>query len=296
MQTEWLEDFIELARTRSFTRAAELRNVTHPAFGRRIKALEEWVGAALVERTQPLTLTPGGLLFLDSATQSLDILMTTRAQLRGVGQSRDEPLRIVTGRTLASHFFPDWYESLQQRFGQFPVSLKTNVAQEAIMTLSSGHVDLLLSFSSPLTRVLIHPERFDSLVLAHDQLLPVSAPDAAGQPLFQITPGDSGHVPWLAFSASLALHGLLAQHLARMTSMPSLKVVYQADSYDSIHEMVKRGKGLAWLPHMVVRHALADGQLVIAGPEVFHIGFEVSLHRLRSNQNEQVKRIWQGLK
>ena len=40
MQLKWLEDFIVLAQERSFTRAAELRHVTHPAFGRRIRALE----------------------------------------------------------------------------------------------------------------------------------------------------------------------------------------------------------------------------------------------------------------
>ena len=50
MQTQWLEDFIALEQTRSFTRAAELCHVTHPAFGRRIKALEAWAGASLVER------------------------------------------------------------------------------------------------------------------------------------------------------------------------------------------------------------------------------------------------------
>lgn len=44
MQLKWLEDFIVLAQERSFTRAAELRHVTHPAFGRRIRALEEWAG------------------------------------------------------------------------------------------------------------------------------------------------------------------------------------------------------------------------------------------------------------
>ncbi|MCT6920371.1 MAG: LysR family transcriptional regulator, partial [Bifidobacteriales bacterium] len=44
MLVVWLKDFLELARTRSFTKAAENRHVTHPAFGRRIKLLEEWAG------------------------------------------------------------------------------------------------------------------------------------------------------------------------------------------------------------------------------------------------------------
>jgi len=78
----WLEDFIELARTRSFSRAAENRFVTHPAFGRRIKALEQWVGAELVVRTHPVSLTAAGQLFLDAATHSTDVLYAARAQLQ----------------------------------------------------------------------------------------------------------------------------------------------------------------------------------------------------------------------
>ncbi|WP_241119334.1 helix-turn-helix domain-containing protein, partial [Achromobacter xylosoxidans] len=34
-----LEDLIALAQSGSFVRAAEARHVTHPAFGRRIRAL-----------------------------------------------------------------------------------------------------------------------------------------------------------------------------------------------------------------------------------------------------------------
>ena len=51
MQLKWLEDFTALAQARSFTRAAELRHVTHPAFGRRIRALEAWAGTPLVDRS-----------------------------------------------------------------------------------------------------------------------------------------------------------------------------------------------------------------------------------------------------
>lgn len=296
MQLEWLEDFIELARTRSLSRAAEIRCVTHPAFGRRIRALEEWVGTTLIERKQPMSLTPGGLLFLDAATQSLELLMAVRSQFHSGGLSRDEPVRIATGRTLASDFFPDWYKTLNQQFGRFPVSLVTSGAQEAIMKLSAGDVDLLLSFSSPLTQVLIDPARFDSLVLAREELLPVSAPDAHGKPMFQISIDSSAlTIPWLGFSPTLALRGVLAQHLARLPHRLALRMIYQADSYDAILEMAKRGNGLAWLPRMVARSALASGELLVAGGPELQIGFDVSLHRLRSNQSERVMKIWQGL-
>ena len=51
MDTKWLEDFISLAETRSFSRSAQLRHVTQPAFSRRIQALEAWAGIDLVDRS-----------------------------------------------------------------------------------------------------------------------------------------------------------------------------------------------------------------------------------------------------
>lgn len=296
MQLEWLEDFIELARTRSLSRAAENRCVTHPAFGRRIRALEDWVGAPLIERKQPLSLTPAGLLFLEAASQSMELLLAARAQFQTFGLNRDEPLRIATGRTLASMFFPDWYQSLNEQFGNFSVSLVTGGAQEAIGKLASGEVDLQLIFSSPLTRILIDNERFETRVLAQEQLLPVSAPNAEDLPLFSIhADSEASSIPWLGFSPSLSLRGVLAQHLARLPQRLALRMIYQADSYEAILEMARRGNGLAWLPRMVIDGALQSGELVVAGGPDMHIEFDISLHRLRSNRSERVMRIWQSL-
>src|SRR5574337_230523 len=69
MELKWLEDFLSLAETGSFSRSAEQRHVTQPAFSRRIRALESWLGVALIDRsTYPTTLTPAGEAFKSSAT------------------------------------------------------------------------------------------------------------------------------------------------------------------------------------------------------------------------------------
>jgi DNA-binding transcriptional LysR family regulator len=47
METKWLEDFVSLADTRSFSRSAQLRHVTQPAFSRRIQSLEMVQGLQL---------------------------------------------------------------------------------------------------------------------------------------------------------------------------------------------------------------------------------------------------------
>lgn len=296
MQLTWLEDFVELARTRSFSRAAENRFVTHPAFGRRIHALEQWVGAELVARTQPLSLTPAGKLFLDAATHAIDVLHAARAQLQDTAQHPEEILRVATGRTLARTFFPGWYETINQRFGPFPVSVSTGGAQEVILRLASGDVDLLVIYSSPATRLLIDPQRYESVTLAREMLLPVSASDAKGQPKFRLPAGDAATpIPWLAFSQSLTLRGVLARHLAGLPKKLSLRMVYQADSYESILEMAKRGAGLAWLPQRLVQDDLKQGNLLLVGDADMRVGFDISLYRMRGNANPLVKAIWEGV-
>lgn len=123
MQLGRLEDFIELANTRSFTRAAENRFVTHPAFGRRIRALEQWVGTRLIERSQPLKLTAAGMVFLDAANNALEVLLNARTQLQDTAATLRSNLKVATGRTLASTFFPDWYQDAVRRVARHVAEL-----------------------------------------------------------------------------------------------------------------------------------------------------------------------------
>ena len=61
MDTKWLEDFVSLAKTRSFSRSAQLRHLTQPAFSRRLRSLQAWAGVALVDRSSyPTRLTAAG--------------------------------------------------------------------------------------------------------------------------------------------------------------------------------------------------------------------------------------------
>ena len=79
MELIWFEDYLALAETLNFSRAAELRHVTQPAFSRRIRALEGWVGTALFTRTtHGVTLTSAGEYFHDQA----EVLTRALHQLR----------------------------------------------------------------------------------------------------------------------------------------------------------------------------------------------------------------------
>src|SRR3546814_11611433 len=58
MKLAWIEDLLTLVDAGTFSRAAVLRNVTQPAFSRRIQLLEAWLGVELIDRrSQPLRLS-----------------------------------------------------------------------------------------------------------------------------------------------------------------------------------------------------------------------------------------------
>ena len=83
METKWLEDFVSLAETPSFSRSAQLRHVTQPAFSRRIQSLEAWAGTDLVDRSAyPTQLTAAGQILYAQALGLLQSLQNTRALLR----------------------------------------------------------------------------------------------------------------------------------------------------------------------------------------------------------------------
>ena len=294
MQLRWLEDFVELAHTRSFTRAAENRFVTHPAFGRRIRALEEWAGTPLIARSKPLTLTPAGAVFLDAVTNALEIIHGARSQLHGSAPVLEKNIRIATGRTLANTFFPEWYESTVRRAGFFTATLTTGSAEEAIVRLMAGEVDLLLVYSSPHTRLLIDQSRFDFLPIARETLVPVSALDKRGLVRFSL-PAGKDPIPWLSFARALTLRVVLARHLAEMPTPPLLKPVYQADSYESILEMAKRGIGLAWLPHRLVQDEIARGGLAIVGNASWRVSFDIVAYRQRNQAHAVLDGVWDSL-
>ncbi len=140
----------------------------------------KWLGTKPVARTKPLELTPAGMLFLDAATNAVETLHTARTQLQDAAPVIDDTLRIATGRTLASTFFPDWYAQIAAQVGAFSAALSTGSAEDAILQLAAGEVDLLIVYSSPHTRLLIDRTRYDWRSVAPERLVPVGALDARG--------------------------------------------------------------------------------------------------------------------
>src|ERR1700741_834220 len=118
VETRWLKDFLTTAETRNFSRAAERLNPPKPALSRRIQALEDWLGARLLDRdTQPISLTREGELFLPAAEELLRGLDRARAEVRALRQASPTMVSFITTHGLATTVLPAWLPSLESIAG-----------------------------------------------------------------------------------------------------------------------------------------------------------------------------------
>ena len=106
MNFKLVEDFLSLATSQNFSRSAEERNVTQPAFSRRIQQLEVWVGVPLVDRsTYPTKLTEAGMRFREAAEESLSLIHDVRNELRDESKLNSNTVNFATPYTISTIIF-----------------------------------------------------------------------------------------------------------------------------------------------------------------------------------------------
>src|SRR5208282_3523311 len=150
MELGWLEDFLALAESGNFTRAAEIRHVTQPAFSRRVRALEDWAGVALFDRsTHRVGLTPAGEAFFPLAGDIVRRLLLGREELRRITDTTAATLRFAATHALSLTFFPAWLRSLEAQTRVRGIELISDTMRACEQAMRQGHVQFLLCHSHP---------------------------------------------------------------------------------------------------------------------------------------------------
>lgn len=296
MHTKWLEDFVAFARFKSFTRAAEERQVTLPAFGRRIKSLETWLGVPLINRGEyPATLTGEGELFLQTAQDVLAKLYEGRACLRARSLAGNDTLSVATGRTLAHTVFPELLERTRKKIGTFSVRVSTGSVHDMALLLEEGVCDVLLSYYHPVVGLRLDERQFTCLIVAQETLIPVCRPGTAGRPLFPL-PGSAGTpVPLLSFLPTLMMGNVLDMHLLDRGDTYHLQRTLTGDFAEALLEHVHQGLGVAWLPRRLIAEDLSRGRLIHAGNASDEISLEIRLYKRLTRNKSLADRFWQHL-
>jgi DNA-binding transcriptional LysR family regulator len=299
METKWLEDFVSLAETRSFSRSAQLRHVTQPAFSRRIQSLEAWAGADLVDRSSyPTRLTPAGETLYAQALEMLQSLQNTRAMLRGHNAAGQDIIQFAVPHTLAFTFFPTWVASLRETFGPMKSRLMALNVHDAAMRLVEGGCDVLIAYHHASQPLQIDPERYDMVVLGHEVIAPYVQSTTDGRALFSLPGHAARPLPYLGYAHGAYLGGVTDWILKQAGVPVHLDRVYETDMAEGLKAMALEGHGIAFLPRSAVKKEILSGALIEVslpdGPSLA-LSMEVRAYREKCAAQAQGQNAAQGL-
>ena len=243
MELVQLATFVAVAETGSFSRAAERLYTTQPAVSKRVRALEDELGARLLDRSgRGVRATEAGEVLLGHARRALDAVDAAREAVRALSGEVSGPLRLATSHHVGIHRLPPVLKAFAQAHPDVELDLVFLDSEQACADVAAGALEFA---------VVTLPDRPDptletALVWA-DPLAIVAAPDhplaASGRP---VAPAELGRHPAVLPGRGTVTRTILLDALAPFDA--TLRTRLETNYLETIRTMVSVGLGWSVLP------------------------------------------------
>lgn len=247
--------FVAIAEELNMTRAARREHLVLPAASKRLKDLEEKVGAPLLYRhARGVMLAPAGLSFLHHARQVLLTLDRMGAELSEFASGVKGHLRIHANTSAIAEFLPEQLGTFMTQNPMVKVDLEEQVSTAIVRAVADGSADIgIFDAGTPSGKLEIFFYRQDRLV--------VVAPN--GHPIAkrkQVSFRDVLKYDFVGPHADSSLHAWLTR-AAAAAGLP-LRLRVQLRSFDCMCRMIQANLGIGILPMQYVRPATKSMRLV----------------------------------
>lgn len=294
MDVNLLEDFLALAEELNFSAAANRRNLTQPAFSRRIQSLEAWLGAPLLRRTsRSVELTPAGRAFLPRAAGLVRDLKRARDEVQETVGKAERSIAIAATHVLSFTFVPRWMLQTVGHASFGSISLVSDSYAECEALMLRGEALFLVCHRRPELRNRLATRQFTAARIGGDVLAPLCVPAGDGGPRWRLSHDRAAPpVPYLAYDAPSGLGRILEDVWAEDERRPNLRTEFRSRLAATLHEMVREGQGVAWAPLSLAERDLDNGRLVRAGGPEFDVPVEIALIRPAATLGAHAERFW----
>ncbi|MBW7983978.1 hypochlorite stress DNA-binding transcriptional regulator HypT [Enterobacillus tribolii] len=289
IETKWLYDFLTLEACRHFSHAAQARNISQPAFSRRIKSLESAIGVELFDRsTTPLQLTEEGKLFHSQTRSLVQQLECNLNELSGQNLLGTPNIKIAAAHSLSLTLLPKLVHSLADYGGEFVYHVEAIDVVQVVNTLREGKSDFIISFYDE--DLMQAP--FCCLKLFESELYPICAAGSDGRPLFDIY---QPQAPLLNYTSSSYMGRLVNRRLGEVGAI-SPRTLFMSSMSELLKNMALDGHGIAWLPIYSVVEELKEKRLVCLNTPELTVPIRAYIYRMDTRLNKSAEHFWRILK
>ncbi|MFK8036354.1 MAG: LysR family transcriptional regulator [Hyphomicrobiales bacterium] len=264
MELRWFEDVLVLLEEQNLTRAAARRNVTQPAFSRRIRSFENWLGTPLLERGANKIEFNSALLANEHEIKSLIKQMYELRTRINNFQPENTAVTLATQHSLIFSAFPDIAALTNAEMPRIHFRLRAGNRSECVSMFLREEASILLCYEGTNEPAMPFDETITRNEWGDDRLVLV-----AGGKLRYIQASDGKTplgTPSICYPEQSHFGELLSnENLPYSTRSHSINPVCETAFSAGIKEMVIKGLGIAWLPMSMVYQELDRGTLTRFG-------------------------------
>lgn len=249
-----VEAFLQVATHKSFSRSAEVLQLTQPSITARIQALERELGEELFERSgRGVRLTDAGNAFRPYAERIMQTLQEGRDAVEDVRNVQMGSLRLGSALTISTYVLPRILHSFYQRYPGVDVLIRTGRSEQVLNMLLGDAVQVGLVRSLANTEV-------ETIHIYDDEIVLVCYPAHPFAATSKATVAAAAAEPIVLFDRGSSYYGLINGFFREAGVIPN--VAMELDSLEATKRMVEEGLGIALVPLVTAERELAAGTLV----------------------------------
>jgi DNA-binding transcriptional LysR family regulator len=255
IQTAQIEAFLMVTRVGSFNKAAEALHVSQPSVTTRVRALEQTLGVALLERLHMGSrANAAGEAFLPHAERALMSISAGRRAVADLAEGTAGLLTVGVSPGVTAHFLPRVLSRFHSMRSRVEVKLRVSHSAQVLEMILRGEIDL------GLMRRIHHP-KIETDVLYVDPIVLVVPPGHAFAGESSVLMMDVAAEKLILLDRQSSCRDLVGSAFRSAELEPTAWL--EVDNAYTASRMLESGIGIAFLPHAAVAREVATGNLVV---------------------------------
>ncbi len=246
--------FYEVARQKSFSKAADELFISQPAVSKHIKGLEHQLGFVLIRRGKgEFKLTQEGKLLYKEAKRMVHLIREAEGRIRRLQKEKQGFLRIGTSESYSKCLMPSLLSAFQSAYPFIKISLDVGNSEEIERSLVTYRNDLALI---AITKV---SSRFVAIPFLKEELVLIASPFHEVVQKERVSIEELQGYPFIIRAKGSTTRKILLEAFQTSGIRPSLLI--EAGSSEFIKQWVSEGKGISIIVKRIVEEEVKKGLL-----------------------------------
>ncbi|MBO2536247.1 MULTISPECIES: LysR family transcriptional regulator [Rummeliibacillus] len=244
MEIRELKYFVAVAKSKSFSKAADALHITQPTLSKVVKSLEKQLDITLFHRSaRKSELTDAGEVVYEQAIKILNLVDELDIVLEDVTHLKKGKIKIGMPPLIGILFFPKMIKGFQEKYPGITIEIDERGANVIKDLVGAGELDVgFVMLPADMEEFHVIPYTSQQLMLIVNHSNPLANQET-------VMMKDLKNEPMLLFSQDFTLHDRILQECEQAGFIPH--IAYESSQWDFISQMVEHNLGIAMFPKAI---------------------------------------------